>query len=132
VFENRVLRRICGPKTDEVTGEWRELRNEELNEQHYSSNIIRVIKSRRMRLAGYVTHMGERRGAYRVLVGNPEGRRPVEGDRCSWELNVDIDPQEVGWGLVWIDLAQDRDRCGAFANAVMNLHIPQNAGNLTS
>ena len=69
-----------------------------------------MIKSIRMRWAGYVARMGERRGAYRVLVGNPEGRSPLEGARCRWECNVNIDPQEVGWGMVWIDLSQGRDR----------------------
>jgi len=133
VFENRVLRRICGPKTDEITGEWRELHNEELNDQYYSSNIIRVITSGRMRWASYVAHMGERRGAYRVLFGNPEGRRPLEGDRYRWEHNVNIDPQEVGWGMVWIYLAQGRDRWRTLANAVMNLRVLQNTRNfLTS
>jgi len=73
VFENRVLRRIFGPKRDEVTGEWRELHNEELNDLYFSPNIVRVIKSKRMRWAGHVARMGERRGAYRVLVGKPEG-----------------------------------------------------------
>jgi hypothetical protein len=74
VFENRVLRRIFGPKRDEATGEWRRLHNEELNDLYSSSNVIRVIKSRRMRWAGHVAHMGQKRGAYRILVGRPEGR----------------------------------------------------------
>jgi hypothetical protein len=73
VFENRVLRRIFGPKRDEVTKEWRKLHNEEINDTHYSPNIIQVIKSRRMRWAGNVARVGERRGAYRVLEGKPEG-----------------------------------------------------------
>jgi hypothetical protein len=77
VFGNRVLRRIFGPKRDEVTGEWRRLRNEELNDMYSSPNIIQVIKSRRMRRAEHVAHMGKRRGAYRILVGRPEGRRPL-------------------------------------------------------
>jgi hypothetical protein len=75
VFENRVLRRIFGPRRDEVTGEWRRLHNEKLIDLYSSPNIVRVIKSRRMRCAGHVARMGERRGAYRVLVGKPEGRR---------------------------------------------------------
>jgi hypothetical protein len=77
VFENRVLRRIFGPKRDEVTGGWRKLHNEELHGLYSSSSIIRVIKSRRMRWAGHVAHMGEVRGAYKILVGRPEGRRPL-------------------------------------------------------
>jgi hypothetical protein len=81
VFENRVLRRIFGPKRDEVTGEWRRLHNEELYDLYSSPNSIRVIKSRRMRWAGHVARMGEGRGAYRVLVGRHEGRRPLGGPR---------------------------------------------------
>ena len=77
VFENTVLRRIFGPRRDEVTGEWRRLRNEELNDLYSSPNIVRVINSRRMRWGGRVARMGEERGAYRVLVGKPEGKRPL-------------------------------------------------------
>jgi hypothetical protein len=77
VFENRVLRRILGPKRDEATGEWRRLHNEELNDLYSSPNIIRVIKSKRMRWAGHVARRGEKTGAYRILVGRPEGRRPL-------------------------------------------------------
>jgi hypothetical protein len=74
VFENKVLRRIFGPRRDKVTGEWRRLHNEELNDLYYSPNIVRVIKSRRMRWAGHVARMSEERGVYRVLVGKPEGK----------------------------------------------------------
>jgi hypothetical protein len=91
VFENRVLVRIFGPKRDEVTGEWRRLHNEELNDRYSSSNIIRVIKSRRMRWAGHVACMGEGRGAYRILVGRPEGRRPLGRPRRRWEDNIKMD-----------------------------------------
>jgi hypothetical protein len=77
VFENRVLRRICGPKRDEVIGGWRKLHNEELNNLYCSPSIIRIIKSRRMRWAGHVARMGEKRNAYRILVGKPEGKRPL-------------------------------------------------------
>jgi hypothetical protein len=77
MFENRVLRRVFGPKRDEVTGKWRKLHNEELNDLYYLPNIVRVIKSRRMRWAGHVARMGEDRGVYRMLVGKPEGKRPL-------------------------------------------------------
>jgi hypothetical protein len=88
VFENRVLRRIFGPKRDEVTGEWRKLHNEELNDLYSSPNIVWVIKSRRMRWAEYVVQMGEERGRYWVLVGNPEGKRPVGRPKHRWEDNI--------------------------------------------
>jgi len=77
VFENRVLRNVFGPKMDEVTGEWRELHNDDLNDLCCSLNVIRVIKSRRMKWAGHVARIGERKGVYRVLVGKPEGKRPL-------------------------------------------------------
>jgi hypothetical protein len=77
VFENRVLRRIFGPKRDEVTGEWRKLHNEELRDLYYSPSIIKIIKSRRMRWAGHVARMGEKMNAYRLFVGKPEGKRPL-------------------------------------------------------
>jgi hypothetical protein len=83
VFESRVLRRIFGPKRDEVTGELRKLRNEELNNLYSSPNIVRVIKLKRMRWTEHVGRMGEGRGVYRVLVGKPEGRRPLERPRCK-------------------------------------------------
>ena len=95
VFENRVLR-IFGPKRDEVTGEWRKLHNEELNNLYSSPNIVRVIKSRRMRWSGHVACMGEGRGVYRVLVGKAEGRRPLGRHRRRLEDNIKMDLQEVG------------------------------------
>jgi hypothetical protein len=98
VFENRVLRRIFGPKRDEVTGELRRLHNEELNDLYSSANYMRVIKSRRMRWAGHVARIGEGRGAYRILVGRPEGRRPLGRSRHRWEDTIKMDLQEVGWG----------------------------------
>jgi hypothetical protein len=91
VFENRVLRRIFGPKRDEITGELRRLHNEELNDLYSSPTIIWVIKSRRMRWAGCVARMGEGRGAYRVLVGRPEGRRPLGRPKRKWEDNIKMD-----------------------------------------
>jgi hypothetical protein len=116
VFENRVLRRIFGPKRDKATGQWKGLHNEERNDLYSSPNIIRVIKSRRMRWAGNVACMGEKRGAYRILVGRPKGRRPLGRPRRRWEDNIKIDLQEVGWGMDWIELAQDRDRWRALVN----------------
>jgi hypothetical protein len=104
VFENRVLRRIFGYKRDEVTGEWRRLHNEELSDLYSSPNIIWVIKSRRMKCAGQVAHIGEGRGAYRILVGKPEGRKPLRRPRHRWEDNIKVDLQEVGWVGVWIGL----------------------------
>jgi hypothetical protein len=98
VFENRLLRRIFGPKRDEATGQWRRLHREELNDLYSSPNSIRVIKSRRMRLAGHVAGMGEKRGAYRILVGRPEGRRPLGEPRHRWEDNIKMGLEEVGWG----------------------------------
>jgi hypothetical protein len=122
VFEKRELRRIFGPKRDEVTEEWRRLHNKEL---HASPNIIRVIKSRRLRWAGHVARMGERRAAYRGLVGKPEGRRPLGRPRCRWEDNIKMDLREVGCGgAVWVDLAEDRDRWQALVFMVMNVRVP--------
>ena len=122
MFENRVLRRIFGPKRDKVTGELRKLHNEELNDL-YSSPNIRMIKSR-MRWAGKVARMGER-DAYRVSVGNPEGKRPLGRPRRRWEDNINVDLQEVGCGgMDRIDLARDRNRWRALVNAIINLRVP--------
>jgi len=95
MFENKVLRRIYGPKRNEVTGEWRKLHNEELNDLYSSPIIVRVIKSRRMRWVGHVACMGERRGVYRVLVGKPEGKRPLGRPRRRWENNIKMDLREM-------------------------------------
>jgi len=95
VFENMVLRRIFGQRRDEVTGEWRRLHNEELNDLYSSPNIVRVIKSGRMRWAGYVARMGEERGVCRVLLGKPEGKRPLGRPRRRWVDNIRMDLQEV-------------------------------------
>ena len=111
VFENMVLRRIFGPRRDEVTGEWRRLHNEELNDLYSSPNIVRVIKSRIMKWAGHVAPIGEERGVDRVLVEKPEGKRPLGRPRRRWVDNIRSDLQEVGCGYMdWIGLAQDRDR----------------------
>ncbi|KAJ4443700.1 hypothetical protein ANN_05375 [Periplaneta americana] len=125
VFENKVLRKIFGAKRDEVTGEWRKLHNTELHALYTSPDIIRTIKSRRLRWVGHVARMGESRNAYRVLVGRPEGKRPLGMPRRRWEDNIKIDLREVGYdGRDWINLAQDRDQWRAYVRAAMNLRVP--------
>jgi hypothetical protein len=110
VFENRVLRRIFGPKRDEVTGEWRKLHSGELHNLCSSPDIICQMKSRRMRWAGHVARMGEGRHVYRLLVGKPEGKRPLERLRHRWEDGIKMDLREIGWGSVeWIHMGEDRD-----------------------
>jgi hypothetical protein len=124
VFENRVLRRIFGPRRDEVTGEWRKLHNEKLHDLYCSANIIRIMKSRRMRWAGHVARMGEKRNAYMLLVGKPEGKRPLGRPRRRWVNNIMIDLVEVGWGEAdCIGLAQDRYRWRALLNSVLNFQV---------
>jgi hypothetical protein len=103
VFENRVPRRIFGPKRDEVMGGWMKLHNEELQDLYSSPSIIRMIKSRRMRWAGYAARMGEKRNAYRLLVGKPEGKRPLGRPRCRWVDNIKMDLLEIGWGWCGLD-----------------------------
>jgi hypothetical protein len=98
VFRNRVLRRIFGPKRDEVTGKWRRLNNKEPYVLYSSPDITQVIKSRRMREAGHVACIGVMRGAYRVFMGKPEGRRPLGRPRHRWKNNVKMDLREVGLG----------------------------------
>jgi hypothetical protein len=108
-----------------VTGEWRNLHNEELNDLYYSPNIVRVIKSRRMRWTGHVACMGEGRGVYRVLVWKPGGKGPLWRTRHRWEDNIKMDIQEVECGgMDWIELDQDRDRWQALVNAAINLQVP--------
>jgi hypothetical protein len=125
VFENRVLRWIFGPKRDEVTGEWRKLHKRELHDLYSSPSIIRIIKSRRMRWAGHVARMREKRNAYRILVGKPEGRRQLGRPRRKWVDNIRMDLGEVEWGDVdWIGLAQDKNRWRALVNSVLNLRVP--------
>jgi hypothetical protein len=124
VFENRVLRKIFGPKREE-DGSWKKFHNDELHDLYSSPNIVRVIKSRRMRWAGHVARMGEGRGAYRVLVGRPEGKRLLGRPRHRWEDNIKMDLREIGIdGANWIRLAQDRVQWRAFVNMVMNLQVP--------
>jgi len=124
VFENRVLRKVFGPKRDEVTGKWRKLHNEELNDLYSLPNIVWVVKSRRMRLAGHVARMGEDRGVHRVLVGKLEGKRPLGRPRLRWESNIKLDLQEVGGGRGdWMELAQDRDRWQALVGTVRDFRV---------
>jgi hypothetical protein len=122
VFENRVLRRILGPKRDEVAREWRKLHNEEVNDLYSSLNTVGAIKKKkkkksRMRWAGHVARMGggERRGLYRVLVGKPEGKRPLGRYRHRWKDNIKMDLQEVGWGvwngLSWLRIGTSTCEC---------------------
>jgi len=119
VFENRVLRRVFGPKREEVTVEWRKLHNEELT-QYCSGDKIDKNE-----MGGSCNMHGERRGAYRELVLRPEGKRPLGRPRCRWEDNIKMDIQEVGCGSIdWIKLAQDRDRWKALVNAAMNFRVP--------
>jgi len=121
--------RVFGPKRDEATGEWRRLHNEELSDLYSLPNILRVVKSTRMRRAGHVARMGEGRGVHRVLVGKPEGKRPLGRPRRRWQDNIKMDLQEVGCGgMDWMELAQDRDRWRALVSTVMNLRVPKMRG----
>jgi hypothetical protein len=125
MFENRVLRRVFGAKRDKVTGEWRKLHNEELNDLYSLPNIVQVVKSRRIRWAGHVACMGEERGVHRALVGKPEGNRPLGRPRHRWEDNIQMDLQEVGGGRGnWMELAQDRDRWRALVSTVRDFRVP--------
>jgi hypothetical protein len=124
VFGNRVLKRIFRPKREE-DGSWRKLHNDELHSLYASRNIVRVIKSSKMRWAGHVARMGEGRGVYRVLVGRPEGKRSVGRLRCRWEDNIKVDIRDIGIdGAKGIQLAQDRVQWWAFVNTAMNLRVP--------
>jgi hypothetical protein len=124
VFENRILRRIFGPKRDQVTGEWRKFHNEELHILYSFPNIIRQIKPWRKNWAGHVARMEKERNVYKVLVGKPERKRPLVRPRSRWENGIIMDLREIGWGSVeWIQLAQDRDRWRALVNMVMNLRV---------
>jgi hypothetical protein len=123
VFENRVLKRVFVPKRDKVTGEWRKLHEGELRHVYFLPNVVRVVKSRRVRWAYHVACTGERRGVHRVLVGS-EGKRPLGRPRRRCENNIKMDLQEVGESGDWMELAQDRDRWRALVNTVMNLWVP--------
>jgi hypothetical protein len=124
------IRRVFGSKRDEVTVEWRKLHNEELNDMYSLPNIVRVVKWRRIRWAGHVARVGDRRGMYRVLVGKPEGKRPLWRQRHRWEDNIKMDLLEVGCGSMdWIEFARDRDTWRALVTAVMNFRVPYCAEN---
>jgi hypothetical protein len=119
------LRRIFGPKRDGVTEWWRKLHNKELHNLYSSPSIIRIIKSRRMRWAGHVVRMGEKRNVCMLLVGKPEGKRPLGRPRRRWIDNIKMDILEIGLNVVdWIGLAQDRYRWRALVSSVMNLRVP--------
>jgi hypothetical protein len=108
-----------------VRGGWRKLHNEELHILYSSIRVIRMIKSMRMRWEGHVVQIGEKRNAYRILVGNSEGKRPLGRPRCRWVENMKMDLEEIGLdGLDWIDMAQDRNQYRALVNTVMNLRVP--------
>jgi hypothetical protein len=125
VFENRAMRRIFGPKRDEVTGEWRKLHNEELRDLYSSPSIIRMIMARWLKWARNVARMRRKKNAYRLLVGKPKGKKPLERPRRRWMDNIRMDLGEVGWGDVdWINLAKDRNRWRALVNSVLNLRVP--------
>jgi hypothetical protein len=127
------LKRIFGPKRDEVTGGSRKLHNEELHNLYSSSSIVRMMASMRMTLAGHVARMRPKRNVYRILVRKPEGKIPLGRQRRRWKDNFKMDLEGIGWGgMDWIDLAQDRKQWSALVNTAMNLRVPQNAGKFLS
>jgi hypothetical protein len=119
-----VLRRIFGPKRDDVNGDWRKLHNGELHNLYSSPNIIRMMKSRKMRWAVHVARMSDKRNTYGILVGKPEGNRPLGKPRHKWVDNIKIDLRDIGWDIDWIDLAENKGQWRAVVNTVMNLRVP--------
>jgi hypothetical protein len=125
VSENEVLRRIFGPKREEVVGGWRRLHNEELLNLYTSRHVIQVIKGRRMRWAGHAARIKMMRNAYNILVEKPKWKRRLGRPSRRWEDNIRMDLGEIGWkGVGWIHLAQDREQWQAFLNTVMNFRVP--------
>jgi hypothetical protein len=132
VSQNRVLR-ISGLRREEVVVGWRKQHNEELHNLYPSPNIIRTNKSSRMRWAGHVACMREKRNAYRIFVDKPQGKIPSARPRHRWEDNIKMDLREVGCSdMDWIHLAQDRDQWRTLVNTVTNLRVPQNVGKFLS
>jgi hypothetical protein len=120
-----VLRRIFGPKRDEVTGGWRKLHNEELHNLYSSPSIIRIIKSKRMRWQGHIARMGEKRDAYGIWVGKPQGKRPLGGPRRRLVDNIEMDLRKIEYhDIDWIDVTQDKEQWRALVITVMNLRVP--------
>jgi hypothetical protein len=133
VFESRMLRKIFGPKRDELMGGWRKVYNEELHDLYSSPSIIRIIKSRRKKWAGHVARIGEKKKVHRLLVGNSDGKRPQGRPRSGLVDNIKLDLVEIELGdLDWIGLAPDRYKWKVVMNSVMNLRDPQNVGKLPS
>jgi hypothetical protein len=125
IISSSSSRKIFGTKRDEVIRGWRKLHNEDLRNFYCSPSIIIIIKSRRMRWAGHVARMGEKRNARRIWIGKPEEKRPLGRSRRRWEDNIKMDLREIEWGgLDWIDVAQDRDQWRALVNTVMSLRVP--------
>jgi hypothetical protein len=124
VFENRVPRRLFGPKRDKVTGEWRIIYNEGHNDFYSKPNTFWVIKSRRTRWVGHISRVGERKVAYRFLMGKPEGKSHLVDPGVNGRIILRWISIIWMWGMDWIELAQDRDRWWALVNAVMNLRVP--------
>jgi hypothetical protein len=124
-LQESIILKMFGPERDEVTGGWIKLHNEELHNLYSSPSIIRMIKSRRMRMAGHVARMVAKWNAYRILVGKPEGKRQLGRPRRMWVDNIKMDLREMGWDDIdWIDLAQDRAQWRVLVNTVINFRVP--------
>ena len=125
MFEDKVLMKIFGAKRNEITGEWRKLHNADLHVLYSSPNIIRNLKSRRLGWAGHIARTEQSRNAYRVLVGKPEGKRPLGRPKHRWEDNIKMDLRKVGCDSGdCISLSEDRDQWRTYIRAVMNLRVP--------
>ena len=124
MLENKVLRKILETKRHKITGEWRKLHKPELQVLYSSLNIIRYLKSRRLRWAGHVARVEQFRIAYRVLVVKPESKRPLGRPRRRWEDNIKMDLREGCDARNWMDLAQDQDQWRTYVREIMNLWVP--------